>query len=136
MLYRRENLRTAFIKYGIYDNDLSPFGIEDLDWGLRVTKKGAKLKCFSDAEVFHMHKRGQKSSKENMMHIIISRMVFLRKNFTLFNLLRETSHFILCLKDYGFKFTLSNYKKGIKKNIIPGNYEYNLFKMNIDKYYA
>lgn len=125
----------AFEKYGVFDNDLTPISIEDLEWGIRATKRGAKFKFNAGAEVIHLHEVGKKSSPAAMKFIIDGRIVFLKNYFNFFFLLREVKHFFYCVAGYGFSYSFKNYLSGFKKKINQGNYKFDTFKDKVNKYY-
>ena len=125
---------STFKKYGVYDNDLSPISIEDLEWGMRATKNGAKLAYVNNCEVYHIQKRNVKNSREKTEHVIKGRGVFLRKYFSLQSIAREFRNFIYFTYNYGFIFTIRAYKKGLTKKIEKDNYNFDKFKETISKY--
>lgn len=125
----------AFEKFGLYDNDLTPFSIEDLEWGIRAAKQGAIFEYYPDVEVLHLHRKNKKSSSEMMKYIIEGRVIFLRKYFNLYNLFREIKHFAYCIKDYGFMFSIKKYSGGFKKKVTKNNFDINNFETGLKKYY-
>lgn len=125
---------STFKKYGVFDNDLSPISIEDLEWGMRATHNGAKLAYVKHCEVYHMQQRNKKNSPEKMEHILKGRGVFMRKHFSLQCVAREIRNFIYSTLNYGFFFTIRSYKKGLIKKLNKNNYDYDKFKETVSKY--
>jgi GT2 family glycosyltransferase len=118
----------SYIKYGLYDNDLSPLSIEDREWGIRATKLGAKLAYNKNVEVLHDHKNIEDIPNIRISYAIIGNMVFLKNHFTLFNVLMEIKSFIYYSKKTGLLFALRCYGKGMLKKINKNNYLYESFK--------
>jgi GT2 family glycosyltransferase len=125
---------STFRKYGVYDNDLSPISIEDLEWGMRATRNGAKMSYVSFCEIYHMQKRNAVNSPQKMEHVLKGRGVFLRKYFNLQSLFRELKNFIYSTKNYGFMFSVSAYKKGFTRKLDRTNFAYAIFKKRISEY--
>jgi len=125
---------STFRKYGVYDNDLSPISIEDLEWGMRATRSGAKMSYVNDCEIFHMQKRNAVNSPQKMEHVLKGRGVFLRKYFNLQSLFREFKNLIYSTKNYGFMFSVRAYKKGFMKKLDRTNFAYAVFKKRISEY--
>lgn len=126
----------TFKKIGLYDNDLSPISIEDYEWGIRAKKKKAKFFNNPDVTVFHYFDR-KKKVKDLVAFVIVGRMVFLRKYFSLLNLIREIIFALRLLLRYGPLFVLINYIKGLLKKIHKDNFSYTKFSsQDIKKYYV
>lgn len=126
----------TFKKIGLYDNDLSPISIEDYEWGIRAKKKKAKFFNNPDVEVFHYFDR-KKKVKDLVAFGIVGRMIFLRKYFSLFNLIREIIFALRLVLRYGVLFVLINYIKGLLKKIHKDNFDYTKFSsQDIKKYYV
>lgn len=124
----------TFRKFGVYDNDLSPISIEDLEWGMRATRSGAKMSYVNECEIYHMQKKNAVNSPQKMEHVLKGRGVFLRKYFNLQSLFRELKNFIYSTKNYGFMFSVSAYKKGFTKKLDRTNFAYAVFKKRISEY--
>lgn len=126
----------SFLKFGLYDNDLSPISIEDYEWGIRATSNGAKLVCYNNLEVFHHTDKSHKFSNFKNKNIIIGRIIFLRKYFTLFNIFREMKYFLYNLINYGIFYTFSAILIGLTKKITKDNYLFeNFIKKDINDFY-
>ncbi len=107
---------SAFEKYGIYDNDLSPIGGQDYEWGYRITKFGGILKYNPNMEVIHYHdKEAKNTDPVQKRWIFISRTVFLRKHFTLGHFFRELKHFFSSLIHFNPVFVTESYAHGFRK---------------------
>jgi len=70
-----------------------------------------------------------------MKYIIEGRVIFLKKYFNLYNLLREIKHLFYCIKDYGFVFSFKKYYGGFKKKISKNNFDIKTFETGLRKYY-
>lgn len=128
---------STFVKYGLYDNDLSPISIEDFEWGIRTKSMGINLSCCISTEVLHHHNPEIKDSKTKKEFVIVGRVIFLRKHFRIIFFLREIKYFVFTVAEYGLIFTVSAYFKGLKKKISFDNYKYeNFVKIPFNYFYA
>jgi hypothetical protein len=100
-----------------------------------MTKSGLKFNYVENAEVFHLHKKNDIGSKNKIKFVIRGRTVFLRKYFSVINLLKEIKKILDYSMKFGFFFTAKNYYFGLRIKINKGNYEFNTFKKNYNKYY-
>lgn len=128
---------SAYKKIGLYDNDLSPISIEDYEWGMRAKKKRVKLCYNPDTEVIHYHNRLKGDSKEKKAFVIVGRMAFMKKYFTLFNLVKEIRFALRTMQNYGILFAVKNYIRGFFKKIHRNNFNYAEFScQGLSKYYT
>jgi len=125
----------CYIKYGLFDNDLSPVSIEDREWGIRVSKLGGKFVNNKDVEVFHDHKNIKIISNDRISTVIRGNIVFLRNYFTIFNLLKEIKTLFFYSRKAGYLFTLKSYYYAFNKKINKNNYIYIKFKKYLDDNY-
>lgn len=65
---------------GLLDEDFSPYGSEDLDWGLRVRQAGYKTVVAPRAIVWHRRLPGIARNAAVARHWARSRVIFLRKH--------------------------------------------------------
>jgi GT2 family glycosyltransferase len=126
----------SFKKYGLFDNDFSPFGIEDLEWGIRAFRLNAKFEYCREAEVLHLHRKNLVISRNTIKQMIRGRVIFLRKYFSLFNLLKELHFLSGVLFKYNTFFLIGAYINGMKAKITKKNYLYDDFKMTVSNYYS
>jgi GT2 family glycosyltransferase len=126
----------SFKKYGLFDNDFSPFGIEDLEWGIRAHRLNAKFAYCREAEVLHLHKKNLVISKNTIRQMIRGRIIFLRKYFSLFNLLKELHFLAGILFKYNTFFLIGAYVNGMKAKITKNNYNFDEFKLKVSNYYC
>jgi GT2 family glycosyltransferase len=126
----------SFKKFGLYDNDFSPFGIEDLEWGIRAHRLNAKFAYCSETEVLHLHKKNLVISKITMKQMIRARIIFLRKYFSLFNLLKELHFLAGVFFKYNTFFLTWAYFNGVKAKITKNNYDFDGFKSKVSNYYC
>ena len=74
------NKRVLFEEVGFLDEDFSPYGPEDLDWGLRVRWAGYKVCVVPRAIVWHKRVPGVARNAAVARQWARSRVIFLRKN--------------------------------------------------------
>jgi len=117
---------SAFKKFGLYDNDLSPLSIEDYEWSIRAKRKGAEFRFNPEVEVFHYRSRAS-TPREYVAHGITGRLVFLRKYFNFVNFVRAIVYIIKTTLDYGTRFTARHSIVGISRSIHKGNFDYDEF---------
>ena len=127
---------STFIKYGLYDNDFPPIGVEDKEWGIRVSQQGANLHYYPQIELFHYHDRKQHDSMQKRGFVIQAVTIELRKYFSIPMLLMRLYNFRALIKPYGIKFAIQNIRKSMVKKLNPRNYYYEEFKKDYNKYYA
>jgi GT2 family glycosyltransferase len=127
----------VFRVVGLYDNDLSPVSIEDLEWSIRARNKGIKFACNYKVEVIHHRDRLSNAPRALRAFAIRGRVIFLRKYFGVGNLLSEIMHILGDLKNYGLFFILKNYYKGFLKKINNNNYDFRKFTSHgLAQYYT
>jgi GT2 family glycosyltransferase len=127
---------SAFKRYGLFDNDLSPISIEDYEWGLRATRQGALFAYNQGVEV--MHKRNRKDMKSKLLwrYVIIGRIILLRKYRS-----AELAAIIgfglwPVVKHFGLRFVLESIIEGYKKECQPWNYQFDaFFQRDMQQYY-
>jgi GT2 family glycosyltransferase len=128
---------SAFKKYGLYDGDLPPIGGQDYEWGVRASKMGAQFEYLPSVEVFHHHDKSRGLSPWTREWMLIGRMIFLRRHFSIGNLLREARYGTRACREFGVGLVLLAYWTGLHKRLHPDNYHFDVFAssgMNI--YYA
>ncbi len=126
----------AFRQYGLFDNDYPPIGGQDKAWGVRVTAAGANLHYNPDTEVFHYHDRTRADSAQKHAYVIEGTTIFLRKNFTLVNLLVALRYFSHQAKPYGFGFVWCHFVRAVRQKLEPDNYGFEHFcSTGMDQYY-
>jgi GT2 family glycosyltransferase len=127
---------TAYMQFGLFDNDYPPVGGQDHAWGIRVTKSGANLHFNPLVEVIHDHPGSQTSRPEKDAFILRGKAMFLKKHPSLIYPLldlRDCRHYI---KEYGIKFVLQHYYRGFSQKTYKNNYKYEEFvKKGLDIYY-
>lgn len=79
------NKRGLFEEVGFLDDDFSPYGPEDLDWGLRVRRAGYKVFVVPWAIVWHRRLPGVTRNAVVARRWARSRVIFLRKNVRLYD---------------------------------------------------
>jgi len=70
--------RKIFEEIGYFDERFF-WSYEDLDWCLRLKKKGYKIIVLPEAKIFHDHKISEKPSPFSEYHIIRSKIIFMKK---------------------------------------------------------
>jgi len=76
ILARREIFETV----GFFDEDHTPYGAEDLDWGLRIRKAGYRLCVVPEAVVWHKNEPGYAANAAVVHHWARAHMLLLRKH--------------------------------------------------------
>lgn len=128
---------SAYKEFGLYDNDLSPISMEDYEWGVRARKKRAKLCYNPDTEVIHHHDRLKKDPKDKKASVTAGRVVFIKKHFTLFNLMKGIKSALQTAPSYGILFTIKSHINGFLKKTHRANFNYVKFScQGVSKYYA
>jgi GT2 family glycosyltransferase len=74
------NKRELFERIGFLDENFSPYGSEDLDWGLRVRRAEYKMLVAPRAIVWHRRAPGVARNAAVARHWARGRVIFLRKN--------------------------------------------------------
>ncbi len=118
---------SAFRKYGMFDNDQPPVGAEDLEWGYRATRLGAKLQYSPTIEVLHQHAKQAPCSLATRKWVLEGRTIFLRKHFNLGSLLREVRFASSILRSWGPRLVLSGYAAGLRKKLHSKSWDFETF---------
>lgn len=124
----------TLIDFGLFDNDLTPFSIEDFEWGYR-NYKHLKLKCAITAEVYHLQEIKKKPSKTTIALYIRGRIIFLKKHFNIFTLAKEIYYFFSIIFKYKSYNIPNLYFKALKYQPKRITVQFNDFKNIINRFY-
>ena len=69
-----------FKKVGLFDEIFSPYGPEDVDFSLRITKAGYRLAFSPEAHIYHRVNPHQSAPREKVRNIVRGRILLIRKH--------------------------------------------------------
>lgn len=91
------NRRELFEQIGFLDEDFSPYGPEDLDWGLRARRAGYKVAVVPRSVVWHRRLPGVARNAAVTRPWARGRVIFLRKNIRFYDWPLATCFFMFYL---------------------------------------
>lgn len=99
----------AFKTVGLFDDDLTPWSNEDMDWGIRARKKGYKLLFVPSAKIWHKKKPTNICNEFFCYHIYRGKAIFWRKQVKLVYKLSALAFLIYQLSRTSLKYAKRGY---------------------------